>query len=524
LVSVFSTLDDFPDIRFYDPKRKRNTLSARVAENLHEQLLELSLYNPAFPSPSSFPSPAILVIVDRSVDFLTPLLHTLSYQSLVHDFFPVVDRADREEKHVVCKVSEDQYAVLDDSDEIFMSIRHKFLDDAIDSINSYRRVHRQAVKEAQEPLSASTGGVDRLMDMMSRLEILDKRTLQISALLKISNTIKNTLRDPSLLSLVELEQDLAVGERANGEPIKYAFEEMFERIQDKSENVLGRDRLRLFLIYVLTVGGLTSVQKDHILATTSYRDDDRPSLEGLRCMGANVSETLKDPSMPSSPFTPQRRRPTVTVTMSTANPQDPLRPVLTTVRAPVASGGGSGSGSMSDIAEIADIAAVAAATAGGGGLQVHTRRPEHALMRCLPALYYLAADVAYARPVIASWFPSVNHPDSPLVDYSRVNTRGRAVGRRRQPQDPSGLSAAAQGRRTGDDSRRLAAAASASSSSGGRNADDDDEDDPDADLSALTALPPPRFSLAGGVGEVKVLDGFHSTWGRRRPQVLWKPS
>ncbi|KAI9366850.1 Sec1-like protein [Zopfochytrium polystomum] len=101
LLSVFSTLDDFPDIRYYDPKRKRNTLSAKIAERLHENLLELSLHNEKFPTPSSYPGPTTLIIVDRSIDFLAPLMHSLSFQAVVHDFYEVEDRYGLEEKHVV---------------------------------------------------------------------------------------------------------------------------------------------------------------------------------------------------------------------------------------------------------------------------------------------------------------------------------------------------------------------------------------------------------------------------------------
>ncbi|RKO83209.1 Sec1-like protein, partial [Blyttiomyces helicus] len=88
LISVFTTLGDSPVIRYFDPSGNRDSLAARAAVKIQAAIDKYRDLEPDWPPKSPYP-PAQLLVLDRSVDVFSPLLHSFTYQAAVFDLLQV---------------------------------------------------------------------------------------------------------------------------------------------------------------------------------------------------------------------------------------------------------------------------------------------------------------------------------------------------------------------------------------------------------------------------------------------------
>jgi syntaxin-binding protein 1 len=90
-----ATLNEYPLIRFHDPNGDNSSLSAKLASHLKREMLNLKQFDRDFPRPTPYDynGPSTVIIVDRAIDLISPLIHTLSYQCLVEDLFDVSETA-----------------------------------------------------------------------------------------------------------------------------------------------------------------------------------------------------------------------------------------------------------------------------------------------------------------------------------------------------------------------------------------------------------------------------------------------
>ncbi|KAJ3117284.1 Syntaxin-binding protein 3, partial [Phlyctochytrium bullatum] len=323
LLDFLITLGDAVDIRYYDPSGRKATLSSRLAYNLHGRVEGLRSIDPnLIPTFPDLPYSAlnhdwsrssVLVLVDRSLDLLTPLLHILSYQSLMHDFYEIREDIRGEEKHLVCDFNPTLAAIMDESDEIFQKIRHQFYLTARRTIEQERLAHLQQRSDArkQMDLNQSMAQIEsdfrQFMHMALHKDDIIQRGSQIAALVQISKSTDEIIESSEMERFFGLEQDLAVGETYDGDELFEPFEELMELLDDENEEILPRDKLRIFLIYLLTMGGLTRPQMIAHARKAKFKENDALILKGLERMGVML-EMKRNPREPISPFTVQRRR------------------------------------------------------------------------------------------------------------------------------------------------------------------------------------------------------------------------
>jgi len=76
---------------------------------------------------------AILFIVDRSIDIYAPILHEFTYKAMVNDVLQIENGRKFTYNYVGTDGSiATKEAILDESDTIWVDIRHKHMKDCID--------------------------------------------------------------------------------------------------------------------------------------------------------------------------------------------------------------------------------------------------------------------------------------------------------------------------------------------------------------------------------------------------------
>ncbi len=86
LLSVLSLLKHSSIIRYYDPDGTGSSLAARLALKVYQQESKIEDIIETWPEENR---EAVLVILDRSIDPFSPLMHRLSYQAAINDLLEV---------------------------------------------------------------------------------------------------------------------------------------------------------------------------------------------------------------------------------------------------------------------------------------------------------------------------------------------------------------------------------------------------------------------------------------------------
>ncbi|KAJ3218216.1 vacuolar sorting protein VPS33/slp1 [Clydaea vesicula] len=249
LISLLATFEDFPIIRYYNPKGNHSSLSANVAFHLNKQLMEMSPEEKVYYKKSDpFGNQTKLFILDRSVDMVSPFLHEYGYQSMVNDRFSV-----EVNKITYQNIDDDSsyhVSVVDEKDPFWAEHRHK---PSFTAAVLVEGALKQFIEEnpdfdknskTSEQISELSKKVWGLQEYTEKKERLTGHVNILRALTAIG--IQHKLKD-----IADFEQDIANGEDDEGNPVDQSkIDEDFHRLL-KDVGILVEDKLRIFLIYVL---------------------------------------------------------------------------------------------------------------------------------------------------------------------------------------------------------------------------------------------------------------------------------
>jgi syntaxin-binding protein 1 len=141
VVGLCVTLGEYPKVRYYRPKapipaHEASVLCSHLARFISEELDEYAQWNPNFPPPSSRPQ-GVLLVTDRSMDLMAPLVHEFTYQAMAHDLLAIKD-GEKTTFHVKINEgsaeAEEKDMELSDKDKVWVENRHRHMKDTIDKL------------------------------------------------------------------------------------------------------------------------------------------------------------------------------------------------------------------------------------------------------------------------------------------------------------------------------------------------------------------------------------------------------
>ena len=141
IVSTCVSLGEYPTIRYYSPRNpihEASVLCSHLARFVQLELDQYAKFHDDFPPPSPRPRGA-LIITDRSMDLFAPLLHEFTYQAMVHDLLPLVERDKVYYKTSLNNDSGKSPAKdneLSEKDNIWVKNRHLHMKDLLEKLAS----------------------------------------------------------------------------------------------------------------------------------------------------------------------------------------------------------------------------------------------------------------------------------------------------------------------------------------------------------------------------------------------------
>jgi len=314
LLSVCSTVlapGERPYVRYISAHvsgQSRSALSQRFAELVDRELTKAAkataAASPSSPPPSA-PRNTTLLVVDRSLDPLTPLMHEFTYQAMLNDLLKVQgeivtlpvhqdkskgkngagagESGDGKQPPAAAAAEGEDPAssgefVLSEDDALWCQYRHRHIGTVMAGVNRKLKEFAASNQMAQYQLSQAKlkggkdgkGGKDSIKDVLKAVSSLPEYKQAMKGYAKhlaLSEECLSKFTSRHLALVGELEQSVAANSTPEGVVYAAGSRELREALKalvlDRAPELEGRplglvDKLRLVVIFSLVHGGLPS--------------------------------------------------------------------------------------------------------------------------------------------------------------------------------------------------------------------------------------------------------------------------
>ncbi|KAJ3097271.1 Syntaxin-binding protein 3 [Phlyctochytrium planicorne] len=297
---ILYNLNEDPIIKYYDPTDSKKTISAILARKILQEVENIKKDEPSFPAPTPYDihGPATLLIVDRAVDIVTPLIHSFGYQAMIYDCeLTILDDVSGGKKTLMVEL-ESSKPIVDETSEYFVKFRHETLFSAIEKT-------RALVQDAKAALNQKVSSVSQLKHKVLKRTEDEKKEEQLAALVALNSYLAGWLTERKMKTLSEFEQNLATGENELNENVNVTLKDLKAILVN--EDIENFDKLRVLALYVILIGGVGPQDMDVFAKMMKVEPVELSVLKGLAYFGVNPEEN-KDIRNPSSPFMNQSRK------------------------------------------------------------------------------------------------------------------------------------------------------------------------------------------------------------------------
>ncbi|XP_057977797.1 SNARE-interacting protein KEULE isoform X2 [Malania oleifera] len=248
IATVFASLRELPFVRYRAAKSLdthtmttfRDLVPTKLAAGIWNCLLKYKTGIPNFPQTET----CELLIVDRSVDQIAPVIHEWTYDAMCHDLLNM--EGNKYVHEVPSKPGgppEKKEVLLEDHDPIWLELRHAHIADASERLHKKMTNFVSKNKAAQIHHGSRDGGELSTRDLQKMVQALPQYSEQIDKLslhVEIAGKINKIIRELGLRELGQLEQDLVFGDAGTKEIINFLRTKL---------DVTRENKLRLLMIY-----------------------------------------------------------------------------------------------------------------------------------------------------------------------------------------------------------------------------------------------------------------------------------
>ena len=288
LVTLCATLNEYPYIRYSQSSR----LCSNLASIFKKKMDSFVGSNPAWWYHGSGKSPAnnverdrsTVLLLDRSSDCLTPLMHDFTYQAMVHDLLPM----DGDKITYKTEDGESKDVLLNDKDKLWVEIRGDHIAKVIEVLSGRIQEFKNS---PSSNLDRKDGKSNMSLAQLSKVlkeapeykEVMSK----LSQHMHLAHECMGLFGKSRLMDLSDIEQTLATGKDEDGQSTKLS--ETIGRCESSMIQIKNpKNRLRLMLVAIISQGGLSGADKDRLLRAAQLGRKDLQTLESLAKIGIST--------------------------------------------------------------------------------------------------------------------------------------------------------------------------------------------------------------------------------------------
>jgi syntaxin-binding protein 1 len=293
LVTVCATLNEYPYIRY----KRTSGICSSLANVFKMKMDEFVGSNPSWwyhgsgksEKKSAERDRSTMLLLDRSSDCLTPLMHDFTYQSMVHDLLTM--EGDKitysAESPDDPNAKEDKDVLLNEKDKLWVEMRGKHIAQVIEILSG--RINEvvnsstnSALSKDQE--SGSNMSIQQLASALKELPEYREVMSKLSQHMHIAHECMDNFTRGGLMDVSDIEQTLATGKDEDGRSVK--LPELISRVEGALIRTTDvKDRLRLILVATVSQNGLSSADRDRLLRAAQLSRDELLTLESLSKLG-----------------------------------------------------------------------------------------------------------------------------------------------------------------------------------------------------------------------------------------------
>ncbi|CAI0476761.1 unnamed protein product [Linum tenue] len=292
IASVFASLREFPYVRYRAAKSldvttmttSRDLITTKLAARVWDRISQYKQKIEQFPQTET----CDLLILDRSVDQIAPVIHEWTYDAICHD---LLNMEGNKYVHEVPSKSgappEKKEVLLEEHDPVWVELRHAHIADASVRLHDKMTNFVAKNKAAQIQHGSRDGGQLSTRDLQRMVQALPQYSEQIEKLslhVEIAGKVNQIIKDSGLRDLGQLEQDLVFGDAGTKDVIKYLT---------ANEDASRENKLRLLMILAAIYPEKFEGGKGHdLMKLAKLPEDDMNAVNNMRLLGG-AAETKK---------------------------------------------------------------------------------------------------------------------------------------------------------------------------------------------------------------------------------------
>lgn len=289
LTTLCITLNEHPIIKYQSGPSFPKLLAVLLQQNL----IEYRAKNPSFwtygDEGHQEKERAVMVLLDRSFDPLTPLMHDYTYQTLAQDLLPIADNTIAVEMTTNAGDKKTEKSLLSENDELWVSLRHLHIARVIQNITDRMKLIMQTNHLAKEDKNLSLAAMSEAVKSLPEFR---QTMAKLNQHVNIAQQCMSAFTKKSIWEVSQLEQFMTTGFDNSNSPLKkpQLMQEMVEMLENKK--IEDMTKLRLLAILSITQHNNSSEQERLALFRAASLDPaDQNVMKNLERLTTNFNPT-----------------------------------------------------------------------------------------------------------------------------------------------------------------------------------------------------------------------------------------